>query len=211
VEVQVRMTDAGRDDRTPAAAGHLATHSHAAPSSALPVANEWPPPGREADALVGQRVFGWTIRMSNWQPYAVSITEQNGTTWTHRRLVPAFTTDVRAALQLVEQLADPATRHGVELVRDATGRWHARFVRWGRASPRFTTAATLPEAICLAALTAVEFFAQRDATAPPGGGADSAHAASGMGTADGRDDADAVNRTDRTAPAPGDGAAPAAA
>jgi hypothetical protein len=66
-------------------------------------------------------------------------------------------------MQVVERLADPACGRGVELVRDARGRWHGRFVRWGRASPRFTEAATLPLAICRAALQAIDFFAEREA------------------------------------------------
>jgi len=130
-----------------------------------------PPAGREADALVGQRVFGWTVEGRNGQPYRVSVAPTppaappaappGGAAWTSRSLVPAFSTDARAALQVVAymaQLAGPASRQSVELVQDAAGRWHGRFVRRGRASPRFVDAATLPLAICRAALTAAAFF-----------------------------------------------------
>ena len=134
-----------------------------------------PPAGREADALVGQRVFGWTVEGRNGQPYRVSVAPTppaappaappGGAAWTSRSLVPAFSTDARAALQVVAymaQLAGPASRQSVELVQDAAGRWHGRFVRRGRASPRFVDAATLPLAICRAALTAAAFFADQD-------------------------------------------------
>ena len=114
---------------------------------------------------MGQRVFGWTVQVVNGQPYQVFARRHDGTTWIHQQLVPAFSTDVRAALQVAERLADPAGRRGVELVRDARGYWHARFVRWGRASPRFVAAATLPHAICRAGLAAMDFFAERDAAA----------------------------------------------
>ena len=130
-----------------------------------------PPAGREADALGGQRVFGWTVEGRNGQPYRVSVAPTppaappGGAAWTSRSLVPAFSTDARAALQVVAymaQLAGPASRQSVELVQDAAGRWHGRFVRRGRASPRFVDAATLPLAICRAALTAAAFFADQD-------------------------------------------------
>jgi len=146
---------------------------HRRPGAPPPAAR--PPAGREADALVGQRVFGWTVEGRNGQPYRVSVAPTppaappaappGGAAWTSRSLVPAFSTDARAALQVVAymaQLAGPASRQSVELVQDAAGRWHGRFVRRGRASPRFVDAATLPLAICRAALTAAAFFADQD-------------------------------------------------
>ncbi|MGH2351203.1 MAG: BC1872 family protein [Chloroflexota bacterium] len=142
------------------------------PASSAASAAEAPRAGRELDAVVGERVFGWTVQTYSNQPYQVDTTWQRGTAWTRRAIVPAFSTDAGAALQVVERLADPGRRRGVEIVRDSDGRWHARFVRRGRASPRFTAAATLPLAICVAALEAVDAFGDSDAGEPGTGNPD---------------------------------------
>lgn len=167
------MLDTRGGDRQPEPPA--APHAPAAPAAAVEGprgSGPAPDAGRELDALVAERVFGWTVTPRNGEPYRCFESRQGPRTWTHQALVPAFSTDLRAAMEVVEHFGAPARGQGVELVvelvKDARGRWHARFVRWRRASPGFVAAPTLPLAICHAALTALAFARERSAPPEPG-------------------------------------------
>lgn len=138
--------------------------------------------GRELDAEVAERVMGLRVVARDWpcgynydgcereawswpeepppmhfEPWPVYVTERG--TWPARRLEPivpvsAYSTDIAAAWLVVEKLA----AQGLRLSLDAFGGdpWWAEFAdeKWERGAQ--ATAPTAPEAICRAALAAME-------------------------------------------------------
>jgi hypothetical protein len=106
-----------------------------------------PEAGRELDALVAERVFGWTECDPDARPFGAVFEEpgygraSNG----DRRFIPTYSTDIDAAWQVVERVGERCCDFTLERAGSA---WHADF-RMGVA-----TATTAPLAICLAALDA---------------------------------------------------------
>jgi len=112
--------------------------------------------GREMDALVAERVMGWTLgrRYANgngeWQGHP-----HGGTlTWDQ---TPRYSTDIRAAWEVVEKMrADGyATIHvscGADLKGNPVPGWYASFFADKDRPGGFARGATMAEAICRAAL-----------------------------------------------------------
>jgi hypothetical protein len=129
------------------------------------------PAGRQLDALVAERVFGYAgVRLAPDHPWTclrnptareVADYAQNGIR--HDVLgVDHYSTDIAAAWQVVNALRQ---RRLYLQMNDTMSRWRARFFTvastrfWDRESAdgaMYEFAETLPHAICLAALAAVE-------------------------------------------------------
>jgi len=86
-------------------------------------------PGRELDALIAEKVMGWSWGIIG-------------------DLIPAYSTDISAAWEVVEEMGDclHLRQHGEQ------GEWEAWFCGYPNSKAHGETA---PEAICKAALLAV--------------------------------------------------------
>lgn len=105
------------------------------------------PSGRELDALVAEKVMGWTNILDR-----MGVPPNHGP-WSHR--VPSYSTDLGAAWTVVEKLI--ATGHIIELSNRRSGTWKIgtwQFQTFGKLSVG-ADADTAPLAICRAALKAV--------------------------------------------------------
>lgn len=108
--------------------------------------------GRELDALVAEKVFGWevdwavptypTVDMKRISDDPVAVGLRTGS-------IPPYSTDIAAAWQVGESLS--AKGHWFEIRRRPDGGYWAAFGEGMSAE-----ADTAPLAICLAALKAVE-------------------------------------------------------
>jgi hypothetical protein len=101
------------------------------------------PPGRELDALVAEKVLGWPAARD-----AKAIGEAGYWTAGDERFIhglPAFSTDIAAAWEVVEKLIASDEWPEFSLEYEATLKW----------SVGDCYGATAPHAICLAALKAM--------------------------------------------------------
>lgn len=118
--------------------------------------------GRELDALIAEKVMGWKrgpkrqyIEGENWLlPDGASPHYREGAVGGLKAIIPSFSTDIAAAFEVFEKLAEQFADVGVHAL--SRGFWEAEIydeskAEWIRASAR-----TAPLAICLAALKAVE-------------------------------------------------------
>lgn len=120
--------------------------------------------GRELDALIAEKVMGWTRKGEGWCPPG----------WESTFMLSAYSTDIAAAWQVVEHFDRSKWCFDLEAF-DAAGEdaWGARFVSWEQLHPVFRGyepreyAATAPLAICKAALNAVRAEAEGDARFGP--------------------------------------------
>jgi len=109
------------------------------------------PPGRELDALVAEKVMGWTSQqfpdgampeVKHWSPPGETT-----------RMVPLYSTDWRAAGEVLEKMDRPLLRQFMD------GTWyciHGSLVALEHALRKSSRVGkTGPHAICLAALAAV--------------------------------------------------------
>lgn len=96
-------------------------------------------PGREVDALVAEKVMGWTISEGFYYGPGERVPAN----------IPRYSTDIAAAWEVVEKMRGAA---GFMLVNFAGGGWQADI---GDACEHAETAA---HAICLAALTGVGYW-----------------------------------------------------
>jgi len=122
--------------------------------------------GRELDALVAEKVMGWArhaVEFNNFQKVVVPPSWSNfGVYWLGRDIyeqVPAYSTEIEAAWQIVEQLQS----HGLYIhIAALTVRGFATRVFADRAGDEpdkqivYVDADTASLAICKAALLAVE-------------------------------------------------------
>jgi len=139
--------------------------------------------GRELDALVAERIFGW-MRVQPPKhdfdgplpgqgevlasPTAVPMIESGEYAWPPKGIIPftfflpsqGWSTDISAAWQVIERMAARGLWLTLLTPYDATDGYHATFTPHGR--PQWcdavarAQAATAPLAICRAALRAVE-------------------------------------------------------
>jgi hypothetical protein len=135
-----------------------------------------PEAGRELDALVAEKVMGWTWWRSSatgrrgifapgviprgayeWFKELADGTEELCRDW--GAYLPAYSTDIAMAWRVVEKM----NRHRFSIGEFKPGTWKASFSELSpiRPMPCLATAATAPLAICLAALEAVEELAKR--------------------------------------------------
>lgn len=99
-------------------------------------------PGRELDALVAEKVMGWT-----------EVCGYEGEYKGYWKILPKYSTDIAAAWAVVElPLFD-----GWAIGRNASGKWEV-FNPWEN-NFVVSVADTAPHAICLAALKAVGYEA----------------------------------------------------
>lgn len=112
-------------------------------------------PGPELDALVAEAVMGWAKIASTRYPDSLTGKLRawgwRGTTGGCRTLVPLYSTDISAAVEVMEKLGD---RMWYFAKLPQTGCWEAAFI--DQMPSPVVEAKNLPEAICKAALLAVE-------------------------------------------------------
>lgn len=108
--------------------------------------------GRELDAEIAERVFGQTVEQ-------VAVCYE--ATWDHegpwRPVPPSYSSRIEDAFQVVEAMR--AKGYGVLLHAVATGTWDATVTRFDRAivaAQHSRSDTSLPLAICLAALAALD-------------------------------------------------------
>lgn len=106
------------------------------------------PPGRELDAMIAERVMGWT----RLQPGNDVLGWVTGPAKTDLRGLPDFSTDIAAAWEVALHIRSESRLFDFDVWVMGDDEWGARFVTdkeykaWGD---------TAPHAICLAALKAV--------------------------------------------------------
>lgn len=115
--------------------------------------------GRELDALVAEKVMGWSGIDKKWD-YETNESFLGGKTpdWDGRQFyeVPHYSTDIAAAWLVVEKLRTPNWEFQLDHTRFMI--WHCRIETTageGSASSDSSQGETAPLAICLAALKAV--------------------------------------------------------
>jgi hypothetical protein len=111
--------------------------------------------GRELDALVAEKVFGWKgcrlgtggvqQNFQDWYGHDPSRPERSY--W----YVPHFSTEIDPAMRVAEKMRDD---RGMSMEQRIDGGWAVQCPSWYRNS-EWTVHAELPAAICLAALKAV--------------------------------------------------------
>ena len=115
--------------------------------------------GRELDALVAEKVMGWKDVNTAWPSYGSPPESPDG--W---REIPAFSTDIAAAWEVVEKLSGPNVVDDFRLAYWG-GCWRAEFQSM---IFQYCEAPTAPQAICLAALRVLGLFGISDTPRQPG-------------------------------------------
>lgn len=98
-------------------------------------------PGRELDALVAEKVMGWSSE---------ELDEDVGI------CVPRYSTDISAAWEVVEKLGEKFEQFDLQFGWN-TGRFVCGFGSFGTSRFESTPTEFAPHAICLAALRAVGY------------------------------------------------------
>jgi len=118
------------------------------------------PAGRELDALVAERVMGWLdvgkqrdsvhTEFVNFGVDPATVEERRAKKYAARQVVPHYSSDIAAAFQVVEKMAEKGDLIFLQTHRGDAERYAATFVE-----PFTAYAPTAPLAICRAALKAV--------------------------------------------------------
>ena len=107
-------------------------------------------PGRELDALIAEKIFGWSLDPNRASDDICWLMPPGG--WHVAKSVPQYSTDIAAAMEVVEKLSEYGWHFS--LTRTADGSVVAFFHKdWFRRNEKLIE--TAPHAICLAALKAV--------------------------------------------------------
>lgn len=119
-------------------------------------------PGRELDALVATKVMGWTLRRfwpvsdlrDDRSKPCESWTAPGGT---YERQLPAYSTDIAAAWEVVEKFEVVELIKGEEFARCRirVGKGHPAYEKGNDWVTDESDTSAIPHAICLAALKAV--------------------------------------------------------
>jgi len=102
---------------------------------------------RELDKQIGVKVMGW-----DWMTGADKVGAS---------ILPRYSTDISAAMEVVEKIAAPGLHFMSDYLiqRNGQRRWFAQFLKDGLTDGlhnEWIEAETFPKAICLAALAAIE-------------------------------------------------------
>jgi hypothetical protein len=122
--------------------------------------------GRKLDAWIQRRLFNMTVerRGEHYRFYNETLREQYGGRWTSP--VPEYSTDIKAAWEVVKHMAARGLWLTLLTPYDAVDNYHATFTPHGK--PEWCNALakaradTAPLAICLAALKTVSRVTARD-------------------------------------------------
>ena len=109
-----------------------------------------PSPGRELDAEVAEKVFGWKLLNEAWGPYRWQGDKG-------RNALPAFSTSIEDAWRVVDNMSRRNFYFDIDnhYKYHAQGYWEAAFGGLSDAAHHIGIADTAPMAICLAAIKAV--------------------------------------------------------
>lgn len=120
--------------------------------------------GRDLDALVAEKVMGWTgIEMSAYVPYGRDAcgndpSGEGGFYNSGRKVLPRYSTDIAAAFSVIEKMN---TRRILVGIGNSEIGWQVAFFAQGL-KPWRADAPKLPEATCRAALHAMECLSISD-------------------------------------------------
>lgn len=116
------------------------------------------PAGRELDALVATKVLGYTYDPESWVEWGITSPDGNRE---GELFLRAYSTDIAAALEVVEKMRGDNWRFGCSSREFGTGdnwwAWLENPPHWESSDTKSATAEadTLPLAICRAALLAM--------------------------------------------------------
>lgn len=110
--------------------------------------------GRELDALVAEKVMGWKRH---------DLGPINGVRWVNKdgRIIDTehpftYSTDIAAAWEVVEKMEKDGWQASGHMSATETGYWNFQFTKINEQKQFYALTKTVPYAICLAALKAIE-------------------------------------------------------
>lgn len=126
-------------------------------------------PGRELDALIAEKVMGWT-RLEHSAPDALVPAGADPSQRINLTFVPRYSTDISSAWEVVEKLGAEGFSLHLKAHRHENppkGEEHEAFF-WSNLVHREAFASTTPHAICLAALKTVPGVSEGSPPTPEG-------------------------------------------